>query len=65
MHAAAHGGQLPDKLDQVTIVPAPNDPGTAQPFEYQSEGRTATLTSRISGEPLNTTGLRYRMTLRK
>ena len=65
MHAAAHGGQLPDKLGQVTIVPIPNDPGTGQPFEYQRAGQTATLTSRISGEPLDKTGLRYRITLRK
>ncbi|HWG44519.1 MAG TPA: hypothetical protein VN688_17195 [Gemmataceae bacterium] len=65
MHAAAHGGQLPDKLAQVTIVPVPNDPGTGRPFEYQRDGRTATLTSRIAGEPLDKTGLRYRVTVRK
>lgn len=65
MHAAAHGGQLPDKLDDVTIVPIPNDPGTGRPFEYQRDGQTATLTSRIPGEKLETTGLRYRLTIRK
>jgi hypothetical protein len=65
MHAAAHGGRLPDKLDEVTIVPVPNDPGTGQPFEYQHEGETVTLISRIPGEKLETTGLRYRITMRK
>jgi hypothetical protein len=65
MHAAAHGGQLPDKLDEVKIVPVPNDPGTGQPFEYQRDGQTATLISRIAGEPLDKTGLRYRLTVRK
>jgi hypothetical protein len=65
MHAAAHGGQLPDKLDEVTIVPVPNDPGTGRPFEYRRDGRTATLISRIPGESPESTGLRYRVTIRK
>jgi hypothetical protein len=64
MHAAKNG-QFPDKLDQVTIVPVPNDPGTDQPFEYQRDGQTATLSSRLPGELLEITGLRYRVTLRK
>ena len=49
----------------VTIVPVPNDPTTGKPFEYRRDGTTATLTSRIAGEPLEVTGLRYRVTLRK
>ncbi len=65
MHAAAHEGQLPARLEEVKVAPVPNDPGTGQPFAYRRDGRTATLTSRISGEPLETTGLRYRVTLRK
>lgn len=65
MHAAAHGGRLPDKLDEVTIVPVPNDPGTGKPFEYERDGQTATLSSRIPGENQAATGLRYRVTIRK
>ncbi len=65
MHAAAHGGQLPEKLDEVTVVPVPNDPGTDRPFEYQRDGQTATITSRIPGETSESTGLRYRVTIRK
>jgi hypothetical protein len=65
MHAAAHGGKLPEKLDQVTVVPVPDDPGTGRPFAYQRDGATATLTSRIPGEPLASTGLRYKVTVRK
>jgi hypothetical protein len=65
MHAAAHGGELPEKLDNVTIVPVPNDPGTDRPFEYQRDGQTATISSRIAGENLAATGLRYRVTIRK
>jgi hypothetical protein len=64
MHAA-RTGQLPDKLDEVKVVPVPNDPGTDKPFEYQRDGATATLTSRIPGETQETTGLRYKVTLRK
>ncbi|HKI33995.1 MAG TPA: hypothetical protein VKA46_19235 [Gemmataceae bacterium] len=64
MHAV-QARQLPDRLDQVTVVPVPNDPGTGKAFGYQRDGQTATLTSRIPGEPLETTGLRYRVTLRK
>lgn len=64
MHAAADG-HLPDGLDQVKVVPVPNDPSTGRPFEYRRDGPTATLTSRIPGEPLESTGLRYRVTLRK
>ncbi len=65
MHAAAHGGQLPDRLDEVTIVPVPNDPGTDRPFEYHRDGQTATLISRIPGETVESWGLRYRVTLRR
>ena len=65
MHAAAHGGELPGRLDQVTVAPVPDDPGTGKPFEYQREGTTVTISSRIPDEPLEWTGLRYRVTLRK
>ncbi len=65
LHAAAHRGLLPDKLDEVKTVPVPLDPGTGRPFEYQRDGATATLTSRIAGQPLDKTGLRYRITIRK
>ena len=41
------------------------DPGTGQPFEYRLDGETATLISRVPGEPVATTGLRYRVTIRK
>jgi hypothetical protein len=65
MHAAANRGHLPDKLDEVKVAPVPLDPGTGRPFEYQRDGATVTLTSRIAGQPLDKTGLRYRITIRK
>lgn len=65
MHAAANDGKLPDKLADVTVAPVPIDRGTGQPFEYRRNGQTATLISRIPGERLDLTGMRYRVTLRK
>jgi hypothetical protein len=64
LHAAVYGGQLPESLDQVKEVPVPLDPGTGKPFEYRRDGAMATLSSRLPGEPLEVTGLRYRLTMR-
>ena len=63
MHAAVHDGKLPDKLDDVTEVPIPNDPGTDRPFEYSRDGDTATLVSLVPGDPIHNNGLRYRVTI--
>lgn len=65
LYAAAHAGHLPEKLDNVTEVPIPNDPGTGQPFDYHSEGDTAMLTSRIPGDPSPNYDQRYQLTVRK
>jgi hypothetical protein len=65
MHAAAHGGKLPEKLDELTVVPVPDDPGTGRPFEYVLQGDTATLVSQVPGDPVPGNGLRYRVTIRK
>ena len=65
MYAAAHDGRLPDKLDDVTEVPLPDNPGTGRPFEYRREGDTATLVSQVPGDPLPSNGIRYRVTIRK
>jgi hypothetical protein len=62
---AAQTGKLPDKLEDVTIVPVPDDPANGKPFEYRLDGATAMLSSRIPAEKLEVTGLRYRITLRK
>jgi hypothetical protein len=42
MHAAKTC-KLPASLAEITIVPVPNDPLTAQPFSYSLNGATATL----------------------
>jgi hypothetical protein len=65
LYAAAHDGKLPDKLSQVTLVPVPDDPGTREPFGYQRDGDTATLTSHIPGTKTEETGLRFKLTMQK
>jgi hypothetical protein len=43
-HAAEHQGQLPGKLEQITLVPIPIDPATGKSFQYSVENDAATLT---------------------
>jgi hypothetical protein len=64
MHAAAHGGQLPEKLSDITLVPVPVDPGTGKAFEYQRDGEIATLIGRIPNEKPEATSLRYRLVMK-
>jgi hypothetical protein len=65
LYAAAHDGRLPDRLDAITEVPVPDDPGTGKPFAYHLDGDTATLLSEVPGNPPPYSGLRYRVTIRK
>lgn len=65
IYAARHGGQLPDSLAQIQYVPVPLDPGTGEPFEYRKTGATATLTSRVPGEQLDKSGLRFTISIRQ
>lgn len=52
MHAAAHGGKLPNALEEVTIVPVPVNPATDQPFAYEFKDGVATLTVLpVAGQP--------------
>lgn len=43
MHAAENGGELPASLDEITVVPVPNDPSTGRPFLYRVVGGKAEL----------------------
>lgn len=43
MHAAAHDGKLPEKLDDIDRVPVPHNPATGNPFVYRLDGATAIL----------------------
>ena len=60
MHAAQHGGRLPDKLADVTGVPLPIDPMTGKPFVYKLDGKTAVLEAPApEGESPSQFGKRY------
>jgi hypothetical protein len=65
MYAAAHDGRLPDRLNDVTEVPIPDDPSTGKPFEYSRDGDTGTLVGQTPGDPLPASGVRFRVTVRK
>jgi len=43
MHAAGHGGALPQALDEIKVVPVPLNPATNKPFSYQLKNSTAIL----------------------
>lgn len=43
LHLAAHEGQLPKDLSEITAVPIPIDPVTNEPFRYQLKGGGAVL----------------------
>ncbi len=65
MYAAAHEGRLPEKLDDVTEVPLPDDPGTGKPFEYTRDGEAALVVSKVPDEVLSNSGIRFRVIVRK
>jgi hypothetical protein len=45
IHAAAHDGTLPDRLDDVSEVPIPRNPFDDKPFGYRRDGNRAMLTT--------------------
>lgn len=42
MHAAEAGG-LPSTLEEITVVPLPENPATGKPYQYRLDGGTAVL----------------------
>lgn len=66
LHAAAHGGKLPQKLDDVKLVPVPLDPYTGNPFVYDVKGDTFGITGAPpAGEQPNIINqTRFEVTLR-
>jgi hypothetical protein len=59
-YAAAHGGALPAKLNQIDDTPAPQNPATGRPFEYRVENGAAVLSDDGLEMPL-----RYTVKIRK
>lgn len=50
MHAATHQGKLPKRLDELDPVPAPLNPFTNQPFDYQPKETDKGVSIRLSGD---------------
>ncbi len=44
MHCAEHGNTLPTSLEEITVVPVPNDPLFEKAFDYRVDGDRAVLT---------------------
>jgi hypothetical protein len=66
LYAAAHDGQLPEKLSDVP-VPLPPDPVTGKPFRYERDGATAHLrgTPPPGQEKIPVYNVHYEVTIRK
>ncbi len=54
-YAAANDGKLPEHLEDMTDIPAPQNPATEKPFEYHLEKDTATLSDTQSQSALTYT----------
>lgn len=65
LYADAHDGHFPPSLEAIAEAPAPLDPATNEPFGYEVDGDTATLTApTIPGGPDHPTSrIRYELHL--
>jgi hypothetical protein len=54
-YAAANGGKLPQRLDEITETPVPLNPMTGLPFQYETSGNEAKISDANSGEVLEFT----------
>jgi hypothetical protein len=64
MHAA-ETGRLPAKLEDVVVVPIPNDPMTVKPFDYRLDDGTAILRQPAPFNEFGWVGVNYRIRLRE
>ena len=61
MHAAEHG-KFPASLDEISVVPVPDNPATGKAFEYRLDGKTAVV--ELPSAYAIHYSKRYRITLR-
>lgn len=59
IYGASHDGNLPERLEDISEVPIPEDPVTGLPFEYACDGNKATL----SGPTLRDVPLSFEITM--
>jgi hypothetical protein len=66
LYAAAHDGQLPASLGEITQVPIPLDPVTGKGFDYRASGNRAALYGPPpTQEPGSASALKYELTLQR
>jgi hypothetical protein len=65
LYAAAHDGQLPRQLSDITDVPVPLDPVTGKSFEYQVTGNKAALIARPPAGDSQPATLHYELTFKR
>jgi hypothetical protein len=65
LYAANHDGRLPARLADITEVPAPADPVTGKPFEYEVHGDTARLAQPLPPGPRPPYVLVYELTMQR
>ncbi len=54
-YAAANGGKLPERLEEVTETPVPQNPATGKPFQYAVADGVAKISDSTPGESLEFT----------
>jgi hypothetical protein len=54
-YAAANGGKLPERLDEVVETPVPANPMTGKPFTYAVGDGVATISDSTPGDQLEYT----------
>jgi len=62
-YAAIHNGNLPDALADLVETPAPMDPVTGQPFEYEVKANVAVLTAPVPAGGRPDQGVRYEISV--
>ncbi len=65
MYAAAHNGQLPERLDMITEVPIPLNPATGRAFEYKASNGKAILDDPAPPDEPTRGGARYELIIEK
>ncbi|MFO0937416.1 MAG: hypothetical protein U0798_12975 [Gemmataceae bacterium] len=67
MHAAKNGGKPPARLEDITLVPVPDDPNTGKPFEYRMTEQSVRIVAipPAGGQPDAINSMGYTITFRK
>jgi len=64
-YAAAHGGQLPENLSDITGVSLPADAMSGKPYVYRKTGATAAVLESAAPDGEEKAQIRYFISVRK